>query len=270
MRRQYASSGTKNLFSSKLSLGVAFFLNVYYIIDTSIIDISIIDVSIINFILHTKGQHNMNNYQKTNDFNEIVYGRRSIKVYDPTVKISREEMSGIIAQASKAPSSINMQPWRFVIIDSEEGKEKVVPLSKFNKEKVSSSSAVIAVFADMKNFDYAEEIYSKAVELGYMPQEVKDYQLGAFKPVYERMTDEDMKDTIMLDAGLVSMQLMLVARAYGYDTNPIGGYEKDQIAEALDMDKERYLPVMLITIGKALDEGFQSYRLPVETTTTWK
>ncbi|KAB7672592.1 nitroreductase family protein [Bacillus sp. B1-b2] len=209
-------------------------------------------------------------FQKNNDFNDIVYGRRSIKEYDPTVKISREEMSEILAQASKAPSSINMQPWRFVVIDSEEGKATLAPLSKFNKDKVLSSSAVIAVFGDKNNFDYAEEIYSKAVEHGYMPQEVKDYQLNAFKPIYANMSEEAMKDVIMLDAGLVSMQLMLVARSYGYDTNPIGGYEKDQIAEAFGLDKERYLPIMLITIGKAANKGFQSYRLPVKTTTTWK
>lgn len=211
----------------------------------------------------------MQKYGKTNDFNQIINGRRSIKEYDPAVKISREEMSEIIAQASKAPSSINMQPWRFVVIDSEEGKEKLAPLSKFNKDKVMSSSAVIAVFADRNNFDYAEEIYNTAVERGYMPKEVKEAQLNFLKPLYLKMSDEQVKDTILLDAGLVSMQLMLVARAYGYDTNPIGGYEKDQIAEAYGLDKNRYIPVMLITIGKALNEGFQSYRLPVDTTTKW-
>lgn len=211
----------------------------------------------------------MQKYQKTNDFNEIVDGRRSVKEYDSEVKISREEMSEMIAQASKAPSSINLQPWRFVVIDSEEGKEKLAPLSRFNKDKVMSSSAVIAVFADRNNFDYAEEIYSTAVERGYMPQEVKDAQLNFLTPVYKKLSDEEMKDIILLDAGLVSMQFMLVARAHGYDTNPIGGYEKDEIAEAYGLDKDRYLPVMLITIGIAKNEGFQSYRLPVETTTKW-
>lgn len=212
----------------------------------------------------------MRNYQKTNDFNGIVYGRRSIKNYDPSVKISREEMTEILAEATLAPSSVNMQPWRFVVIDSEEGKETLGQLAKFNKEKVMSSSAVIAVFADMNNFDYAEEIFGKAVELGYMPKELKEYQLNAFKPHYESISETDMRETIILDAGLVSMQLMLVARAHGYDTNPIGGYEKGQIAETYGLDKNRYVPIMLITIGKAASEGFQTYRLPVETVTTWK
>lgn len=211
----------------------------------------------------------MQTLQKTNDFNEIVNGRRSIKLYDPTVKISREEMSEILTQASKAPSSINMQPWRFLVIDTDEGKEKLAPLASFNIDKVMSSSAVIAVFADRNNFDYAEEIYGKAVEHGYMPEEVKEFQLNYFTPYYEGMSDEKMKDTIMLDSGLVSMQLMLVARAYGYDTNPIGGYDKEQIAEVFGMEKDRYVPVMLLTIGKADREGFQSYRLPIDAITTW-
>ena len=212
----------------------------------------------------------MHNVQKTNDFNEITLGRRSIKTYDPTVKISRKEMSEIIAKATRAPSSVNLQPWRFVVIDSEEGKETLSHLARFNKDKVMSSSAVIAVFADMDNFDYAEEIYEKAVELGYMPSEVKEQQMNAIGQFYKVMPESTLRETNILDAGLVSMQLMLVARAYGYDTNAIGGYEKDQIAEVYGLDKDRYVPIMLITIGKAASEGFESYRLPVETVTTWR
>lgn len=211
----------------------------------------------------------MQKLKVTNDFDQIVNGRRSIKLYDPTVKISREEMSEIIAQASKAPSSINLQPWRFLVIDSEEGKEKLLPLASFNSNQVKTSSAVIAIFGDLNNFDYAEEIFGKAVELGYMPAEVKEMQLNYFTPLFEEISKEQMKDTVMLDSGLVAMQLMLVARSYGYDTNPIGGYDKERIAEVFGMDKERYVPVMLISIGKGVNEGYPSYRLPVETITTW-
>ncbi|MDN3437299.1 nitroreductase family protein [Planococcus sp. APC 3900] len=211
----------------------------------------------------------MQKLKVTNDFDQIVNGRRSIKLYDPTVKISREEMSEIIAQASRAPSSVNLQPWRFLVIDSEEGKEKLLPLASFNSNQVKTSSAVIAIFGDLNNFDYAEEIFGKAVELGYMPAEVKEMQLNYFTPLFEEISKEQMKDTVTLDSGLVAMQLMLVARSYGYDTNPIGGYDKERIAEVFGMDKERYVPVMLISIGKGVNEGYPSYRLPVEAITTW-
>lgn len=207
---------------------------------------------------------------KTNDFMDIMKGRRSIRNYDPAVKISKEEMAQILEEATTAPSSVNAQPWRFLVIDSPEGKEKLAPLASFNQTQVSTSSAVIAVFADMNSDDYLEEIYSKAVELGYMPQEVKDRQIAALTGHFEKLPEQVNRETILIDGGLVSMQLMLTARAHGYDTNPIGGYDKEKIAEVFGMDKERYVPVMLLSIGKAADEGYASYRLPIETIAQWK
>ncbi|MEC0768666.1 nitroreductase family protein [Bacillus atrophaeus] len=212
----------------------------------------------------------MGNTLQTNDFMEIMKGRRSIRSYDPAAKISKEEMTEILEEATTAPSSVNAQPWRFLVIDSPEGKEKLAPLASFNQTQVTTSSAVIAVFADMNNADYLEEIYSKAVELGYMPQEVKDRQIAALTAHFEKLPAQVNRETILIDGGLVSMQLMLTARAHGYDTNPIGGYDKENIAEAFGLEKERYVPVMLLSIGKAADKGYASYRLPIDTIAEWK
>lgn len=208
-------------------------------------------------------------FRTTNDFNEIVLERRSVKVYDPEVKISREEMTEILAEATRAPSSVNMQPWRFLVIDSAEGKAKLAPLASFNQTQVLTSSAAIAVFYDANNVEYIDEIFGKAVELGYMPSDVRDMQMQQVKPYYEKITAAEMRDVNLIDSGLISMQLMLVARAHGYDTNAMAGYDKEHIAETFGLDKERFQPVMLISIGKAAKEGYPSYRLPVETITTW-
>ncbi|MBN8252889.1 nitroreductase family protein [Priestia flexa] len=208
--------------------------------------------------------------QTTNDFNKILKERRSIKRYDPTVKISREEMEEILTVATTAPSSVNMQPWRFLVIESDEAKAQLAELAKFNSTQVETSAAVIAVFGDVQNVEYFDEIYDKAVEVGYMPQEVKDNIKQAFSSYFETISNEDMKDVVLIDGGLVSMQIMLAARAYGYDTNPIGGYEKEKVTEVFGMDKERHVPVMLISIGKAVDEGHPSVRLPINRVAEWK
>lgn len=206
---------------------------------------------------------------KSNDFDEIINGRRSIRKYDPTVKIKKEEMTAILETATTAPSSINMQPWRFVVVDSPEGKEKLAPLMSFNSLQHETSSAMILVFGDLNNFDYADKIYSQAVAANYMSEEVKAKQLASYTPYYENMSKETLINTILIDAGLVSMQLMLTARAHGYDTNAIGGFQRDQLAATFNLDPERYLPVMVISIGKAAESGYQSTRLPIEDITTW-
>ncbi|MCK6258504.1 nitroreductase family protein [Fictibacillus sp. KIGAM418] len=205
-----------------------------------------------------------------NNFNDILTGRRSIRYYDPSVKISKDEMTEILNKATLAPSSVNMQPWRFLVIESDEAKATLAPLARFNNSQVETSSAMIAVFGDLNNFDKGEEIYSKAVELGYMPQDVKEQMMGRLTAHFDTLDPEVNKETVLIDGGLVSMNLMLAARAHGYDTCPIGGYEKDKIAEAFGLDKDRYVPVMLISIGKAANTGYPSVRLPVEEVAEWK
>lgn len=205
-----------------------------------------------------------------NDFSSVVFGRKSVRVYDETVKISHEEMLEMIQETTTAPSSVNMQPWRFVVAESEEAKAKLKPLIRFNTRQNDTSSAMVMIFGDMNCYEYGEEIYDQAVAEGKMPAEIRDQQLAAILPYYQNFTREQMNDVVKIDASLAAMQFMLVARSHGYETNPIGGFEADQLAEAFDLDKERYVPVMILSVGKAVEEGYESVRLAPEKITTFK
>ncbi|MFP4921673.1 nitroreductase family protein [Staphylococcus coagulans] len=198
------------------------------------------------------------------NFEEIMTGRRSVKLFDESVKIPRSEMNEMIRKATLAPSSINMQPWRFVVVDTEEGKDTLRPLVQFNTRQNDSSAAMIVIFGDMLNYEYAEEIYGSAVEQGFMPEDVKVDLVKRFVGMYEGLDQQSMNDIVKVDSSLAAMQLMLVAREHGYDMNPIGGFEREKIAEGLGLDPQRYVPVMIVAIGKAAQEGRPSARLDVD------
>lgn len=198
---------------------------------------------------------------KNNNFEDVTFNRKSIKVFDEDVKISHSEMLEMIDKAVKAPSSVNLQPWRFVIVDSKEGKEKLRPLIKFNKRQNDTSSAMILIFGDMKCYEKADEIFGEAVEKGFMPEDVKNDTLDMFIPAYKNASREKMNDIVKIDSSLAAMQLMLVARHYGYDTNAIGGFEEDKLAEAFGLDKDRYVPVLILAIGKSDYDSHESTRL---------
>lgn len=207
---------------------------------------------------------------KNNDFSDIAYNRKSIRVYDETVKISHEEMLEMIEEATLAPSSVNMQPWRFIIVESDEEKANLKPLIRFNTRQNDTSSAMILIFGDMLCYEFGEEIYDKAVAEGKMSQEVRDQQIGAIIPYYKNFTKAQMNDVVKIDSSLAAMQLMLSSRAHGYDTNPIGGFEADQLAAAFGFDPERFVPVMVLSIGKAAEVGYDSVRLAADKFTTFK
>lgn len=205
----------------------------------------------------------------SNDFSDIVYNRRSIRKFYTSVKIPREEMLEILDKTVTAPSSVNMQPWRFVVVDSEEGKDKLKPFVSYNAIQNETSSAMVLIFADLKSQERAEEIYGKAVTQGKMPEEVKEKQLSSIVPMYENAPFEVMNEIVHIDSSLAAMQLMLVARSYGYDTNAIGGYKKDGLAKAFGLDEDRHVPILIIALGKADEEGFESVRLDASDVTTF-
>ncbi|WP_436862293.1 nitroreductase family protein [Staphylococcus caeli] len=204
-----------------------------------------------------------------NNFEEILMNRKSVKVFDEQVKIPKSEMDEMIKKATKAPSSVNMQPWRFLVVESDEGKDKLRPLIRFNTRQNDTSAAMVVIFGDMQSQTHGADIYNNAVKEGLMPEEVKNEMLEKVIPLYENAPKAIMNDIVKIDSSLAAMQFMLVAKAHGYDTNPIGGFESDQIADAFDIDSERYVPVLIVAIGKAKNPAHGSYRLPTETVTKY-
>ena len=95
------------------------------------------------------------------DFYEVVRARRSVRHYDPEFKLSREELKSLLAEAVLAPSSSNLQSWRFLVIDGEEQKEKLLPIA-FNQKQVVEAAAIIAVLGDVEGYKRADEIASIA------------------------------------------------------------------------------------------------------------
>ena len=199
--------------------------------------------------------------QNQTSFFDVIKERRSVRAYDQSVKISREEMTEILEEATLAPSSSNLQPWRFLVIDSPELKQKLLPIA-FNQQQVVEASAVIAVLGDVKSYQKAEQIYGQAVEAGYMTAETAKSFIERSVKTYSSLPAEVARQIVHIDGGLISMQLMLIARARGYDTVPMGGYDKAKFAEAFGIS-EQYESVMLIAIGKAAKPGHPTTRLPI-------
>ncbi|WP_127579168.1 nitroreductase family protein [Paenibacillus koleovorans] len=195
-------------------------------------------------------------------FSEVIRGRRSVRQYDKSVRLSREQIKELLSEATLAPSSSNIQPWRFLIIDTEELKEQLQPIA-YNQSQISEAAAVIVVLGDTEGYYKADQIYGEAAVRGYMPEETAKTFAERTKSIYGSLPKEALHKIIYTDGGLVSQQLMLVARAHGYDTVPMGGYDAAKLQAAFEIS-ERYIPIMLIALGKAAKPGHPTTRLPID------
>lgn len=198
-------------------------------------------------------------------FSDVIRERRSVRQYDTSVRLTHEEIKKLLAEATLAPSSSNVQPWRFLVIETEELKAKLLPIA-WNQSQVTEAAAVIAVLGDTEGYKRAEEIYGEAAKRGYMPEETAAMFIKNTTNMYGSLPKEVAHKIIHTDGGLVSQQLMLVARAHGYDTVPMGGYDAAKFKEAFGVS-DRYIPIMLIALGKAAKPGHPTTRLPIDTIT---
>ncbi|TJY42691.1 nitroreductase family protein [Cohnella pontilimi] len=200
-------------------------------------------------------------------FLNVVRERHSVRVYDPKVVIPREELKEILSLTMLAPSSSNMQHTRFLVIDTPEQKQKLLPIAN-NQQQVVDASAVVAILGDKEAYRNAEQIYGQAVKAGYMAEELAKTFTQNSVNLYSSLPPAMSREVAVVDASLAAMQLMLVAKAKGYDTVPMGGYNREKFAEAFGLG-DRYVPVMLIPIGKAAKTAHGTTRLPIEDVTFW-
>lgn len=62
---------------------------------------------------------------ENNNFGDVLLNRHSVRHFDKTVKIPREELREMIKETITAPSACNLQAWQFIVVDTDEGKKKL-------------------------------------------------------------------------------------------------------------------------------------------------
>jgi len=201
----------------------------------------------------------------TTELISVFEERHSVRSYDPTHKMSRDEIKELLEITQKAPSAWNLQHWRFLVFDDASAKEKLLPIA-YGQQQIVQSSFVVAILADLEANKNAEKVYGAAVDKGTMSPEIKDRLVSQIHAAYQN--PHVPRDQGILNASLAGMQLMLTAKAKGYDTCPMSGFDAQQFIEVFKVP-ERFLPIMLITVGKAAKPAHESSRFPIDEVTIW-
>ena len=94
---------------------------------------------------------------------QLVKQRKSVRSYDAEFKMKKDEILDLLSLASNAPSSSNLQPWRFIVIQNKELQKELRTIG-FNQAQIEDSSAIVAVLGDIEAYKNVEKIYSLNVE----------------------------------------------------------------------------------------------------------
>ena len=156
--------------------------------------------------------------------NEAIKLRRSIKHYDPKHVMTKEEIHTLLSNAILSPTAFNIQHWRFVVVTDKTLRQKIREVS-WGQAQVEEASLLIVLTADLNAWAKQPERYWKNA-----PKAASDVLVPMIGQYYQN-NDQVQRDEAMRSAGILLQTMMLAAKAMGYDSCPMVGFDFKKVAE---------------------------------------
>jgi nitroreductase / dihydropteridine reductase len=207
---------------------------------------------------------------------ELAVSRRTAKAFDPNKKIPESIMKELRVLLRHSPSSINSQPWHFIIASSGEGKARTAQAAQgpyaYNRPKILNASHVVVLCArtDMDEFHLAA-ILAQEKKDGRFPavedMEKQRKSRAAYVNLH-RFDREDVQHWMEKQVYLALGALLLGAAALQIAACPMEGFDPKTLDEKLGLRSRNLTAVVLVALGYAgLDDWnvkLPKSRLPAE------
>lgn len=207
---------------------------------------------------------------------EIAKSRYATKKFDPEKVIPDEDFEQIKTLLRYSASSVNSQPWHFIIADSVEAKRRFTkatqPPYNANESKILDASHVI-LFCAKTDFsdDYIQKITDQEDSDGRFPQaEAKEMamKVRTFYADLHRKTFTDTQCWTQKQVYLNIGTILLGAGALGIDAVPIEGVDLEALNEEFNLANKGLTAVAVVALGYRHPEDFNASlpksRLPEE------
>jgi len=172
--------------------------------------------------------------------------RRSVNFFDKNKNIEESQIKEIINLAVLAPSAFNLQPWRILVVKSEEKKKRLFDLAN-QQEKILEASATLIIIGNKEGYANANPVWDEMLQSVGGNQQMVDGAKQAASFLYGS-TDERKLKFAESNAGLLAMSIMIAAKEFGVDTHPMSGIDFDGIHKEFEL-KDWESVVMTICMG---------------------
>ncbi len=177
------------------------------------------------------------------DVIEAIHNRRSIKQFDPSHKLTAEEETKLFETVIQAPTSFNIQHWRFVVLRDPDLRAKIRKELGNDQAQMTDASLLVLFTADQNAWQKEPARYWKNA-----PKEVADLLVGWMGPFHEGR-EWLQRDEAQRSIGMAMQTMMLAAQGMGYQSCPMIGFEIEKVAELVKLPNDHVIGPM-VAIGK--------------------
>lgn len=193
---------------------------------------------------------------------DILKARYATKKFDASRTLNDDVVNLLKKALYLSPSSVNLQPWHFILLQSAEAKQKLAAActgeQAYNASKIIDAPFVALLCAknDMGNADVDALIAQEYQDGRYKDEASKQARTALIQHYVEKINPSEKTAWIDKQCYIALGQLLLAAASLGLDSVAIEGFDKAYADKAFDLAARDLHSVVIAAIGYAYPEDF--------------
>ena len=194
------------------------------------------------------------------EFDAVIRARRSIRSFK-TKPVPDKYIKELLEAARLAPSGLNLQPWRFVVIESPDIREKLsrVTLATYG----TAAPVVIVCCMDLEVFQTIQDRVKELQQAGafsgtfFQGFSAEDFLSGG------KLSESSIKASLALNVAISIEHIALQAVNLGLGTCWIASFDEKEVKRIVGIG-DRYSVVALLPVGYPAHKPGQRPRLAID------
>lgn len=207
---------------------------------------------------------------------EAVIARHTVKAFEAGQTLPQSKIETLLNVLQNTPSSVNSQPWHFVVASTQEGREAMAKGATaefvYNEAKILNASHVIALCmrSDLDE-QHLQKVLAQEEKDGRFTMEGAREGQDKGRRSYVDMHRYELRDIpqwMEKQVYLATGGLLLAAAMLGIDATPMEGFDQRALDLSLGLREKGLTSVVLVSLGISSEKDFNAAlpksRLPRE------
>ncbi|MCI2236274.1 nitroreductase family protein [Helicobacter sp. CaF467b] len=177
-------------------------------------------------------------------FSKIINQRYSCREFKESL-LKREDLEYILEAGRLSPSSLGLEPWKFLVVQDSNKKEEISKIANYQGH-VKKCGAIIIILARL---DFEEYFIPKLQARGMKEEELQK-RINLYKPFIENMNEDEKLHYAKEQTYLALGNLANAACAIGLGSCIVGGFDSKALDFYLKLDTTKERSSIMLIVGE--------------------
>jgi nitroreductase/dihydropteridine reductase len=184
-----------------------------------------------------------------NNILDALEWRYAVKKFDDKASLTEQQILEVKKVFNLSASSYGLQPYKMIVVQNPELKEKLVPAS-FGQQQISQSAAIL-VFAVRTDFgmDYIDQFFKDMSTKRQIPLENLEGYKNFMKGSFANKSEDEISSWATKQVYLTMGHMLASLAALQIDACPMEGLDPQAYDKILDLDAKQLKTIIAMPIG---------------------